>query len=437
MTKIKIGAVSLGCDKNRVDTEIMLQKLSSNGYEIISEPDKADVIIINTCAFLEAARKESIETVLDLSTLKNDESNKKIVVTGCLPELYGKEIYENLTEADCVCGTNFDIVDAVKQTLNGERIHMPPTPRKKTVEPRLITTPIHYAYLKIADGCDNFCSYCLIPKIRGNFFSYPLEQLVAQAESLTAKGVSEIILVAQDVTKYGFDLYGKPQLVELLRKLGNIKNLKRIRLLYCYPELVTDELLDEIQNNEKICKYIDIPLQHVDGEILKRMNRKSNEISVLKLFEKLTQNYPEIKVRSTFICGFPGETKQQHNKIKAFLSKYKLYNVGFFAYSQEDGTSAAKMPEQINEKAKQKRVKELYLTQSKIVSRLNKSFKGRIVECVIDEDAGDFYIGRTEFQSPEIDGITKIYSKKPLLTGEYVSVKIVGYDKYDLIGEIK
>lgn len=437
MNKTKISAVSLGCDKNRVDTEMMLKKLLDNGYEIVPQVETADIVIVNTCAFLEAARKESIDTVLDLSTLKNGENNKKIIITGCLSELYNKEIYENLTEADCVCGVNFDICEAVKSTMEGQRVCMPATPRKTGLEPRLLTTPYHYAYLKISDGCDNFCSYCLIPKIRGRFFSYPIEQIIAQAEGLVSNGVSEIILVAQDVTKYGLDLYGKVQTVELLRRLSEIKNLKRIRLLYCYPELVNDELLDEIKNNQKVCKYIDIPLQHVDGEILRRMNRKSDESSVLNLFDKLTQKYPEIKVRSTFISGFPGETKQQHDKIKSFLTKYRLYNVGFFAYSREDGTAAAKMPEQINEKTKQKRVKELYATQSKIVKKLNRGYVGQVLECVIDEDAGDYYIGRTDFQSPEIDGIVKIYSHRPLLIGEYVSVKVTDYDKYDLIGEVK
>lgn len=436
MNKVKIGMVSLGCDKNRVDAEKMLSSLVAGGFEIESDPKKADVIIINTCGFIEPARKESIDTFFEMNSYKKG-GLKKIIVTGCLAELHGKTLFKELTEADCVCGVGSDIVDAVNKTINSGRVFMP---GKKTAcfepEARTLTTA-HYAYLKIAEGCDNFCSYCLIPKIRGRFRSAAMESLLSEAQGLADGGVTELILVAQDVTKYGLDIYAQKSLVPLLTRLSGVGGIKRIRLLYCYPELIDDALLDCIAGNEKICKYIDIPLQHVDSGILKLMNRKSDYESVCALFDKLKSKYPEIAVRSTFITGFPTETRAQHEAVKDFLIKYKPYNVGFFAYSREEGTPAAKMGGQVSEDEKQLRVEELYRTQSKIAFEANEGYIGKTLCCLVDEASGGGYIGRANFQAPDIDGVVKIASKAPLKTGEYVDVRITSYDEYDLKGEVK
>ena len=434
MNKIKVGVVSLGCDKNRVDTETMLAKIAEKGYDIVSDPSEADVIVVNTCAFIEPARKEAVDTIFEMNSYKKS-GLKKLVVAGCMGELYGKELFDELPEADAVCGTNFaSVADVIEKTLAGERVF---SASDKTgcmsLSERVLSTPSHFAYLKIADGCDNYCSYCLIPKIRGRYRSAPLDELAAEAEKLARGGVSELILVAQDVTKYGADLYGKKSLVPLLRRLVAIDGLRRVRLMYCYPELIDDELLDFIVSEDKICNYLDIPLQHVDSGILKLMNRKSDYESVCALFDKLRDKYPQIAVRSTFICGFPTETQAQHEKVREFLKKYRLHNVGFFAYSREEGTPAAKMSGQISEAEKKRRVADLYKTQSAVACEINRGYVGKTIGCLVDKDG----LGRAEFQAPDVDGIVKISSDRRLHSGEYVQVYINSFDKYDLIGEAK
>ncbi|MCM1289087.1 MAG: 30S ribosomal protein S12 methylthiotransferase RimO [Corallococcus sp.] len=442
-TNIKIGVISLGCDKNRLDTEMMLANLQAGGYQITSDAKDADVIIVNTCAFLQSARQEAIDTVLEMSHLKQLGRCKKIIVTGCLGQKFGQEVLDGLTEADAVVGTNEyqSICQIVQNTLEGERKLYNGSNPCMQISERILTTPKHYAYLKIADGCNNFCSYCLIPYIRGRFRSVPQDQLVLQAKQLAECGVRELILVAQDTTKYGTDIYGEPRLVQLIKDLSAIDGLHWIRLLYCYPELCTEELITEIECNPKVAKYIDIPLQHVDDGILKAMNRKSNRAGVDKLFARLAKTEPKIEVRSTFICGFPGETEQTVIGIQDFLQRNRLRNVGFFAYSQEDGTAAAKLPNQVSQRAKQKYVKQMYKTQYKIMQKLSLGDVGKIYECVIDEfveqDGQTFvYRGRTQFMAPEIDGVVYVHSAKPIEMGQFVNVKITNSLDYDLIGEV-
>ena len=439
--KVKVGVVSLGCDKNRVDTEVMLHKLVDGGYEITSDASQADVIIVNTCAFLESARKEAIETLLEMAHFKEQGSCQKVIVTGCLGQKFGGEIYAEMDEVDAVVGTyEYDkICDIVAATLQGERKLYNSCNDGLTFGSRVLTTLPHVAYLKIADGCDNFCTYCLIPFIRGRYRSVALEQLVREARELAAQGMQELILVAQDTTRYGKDLYGEPRLVQLIRELSAIEQIKWIRLLYCYPELMTDELIAEISTNEKVVNYVDIPLQHVNSAILRKMNRKSDGESIRKLFDKL--NAAKIAVRSTFICGFPTETKETITELEAFLRQYKLQNVGFFAYSREEGTAAAKFAEQVPERTKQRYVKQLYKAQHDVAEELNQLTVGETFRCVIDEEDGrddDFYFykGRTYFMTPEIDGVVYVASRSPLRVGDFCNVKITGVAEYDLIGEV-
>lgn len=440
---IKVGVVSLGCDKNRVDTEVMLSNLQSGGYEITADPKCADVIIVNTCAFLESSRRESIDTILEMYRHKDAGTCKKIIVTGCLGQKFGKELFESLDEADAIVGTNeYDnICGIVAETLDGNRKLYNGSNVCLTFGNRVLTTSSHFAYLKIGDGCNNFCSYCLIPFIRGRFRSVPMEQLHAQAQNLVAQGVKELILVAQDTTKYGEDLYGEPKLVELLQKLGEIEGLKWLRLLYCYPELTDERLISEIEANPKIVKYIDIPLQHVNDGILKAMNRKSCRTQIEKLFDRLSASEPKISVRSTFICGFPSETQQTIDEMKEFLQKYRLRNVGFFAYSREDGTAAAKFPNQVPQRTKNAYVKQLYKIQYDVVVQLQQREVGNVYECVVDEffeenDDKFVFRGRTQFMAPDIDGVVYINSPCELKIGEFVDVRITGFSDYDLIGEV-
>lgn len=438
---IKIGVVSLGCDKNRVDTEVMLANLAKGGYEIVSDPKLADVIIVNTCAFLESARKEAIQTALEMASYKTLGKCQKVIITGCLGQKFGKDVFDEMHEVDVVVGTeNYsEICDIVENALKGERKLYQSCAEGITFGSRILTTAPHVAYLKIADGCDNFCTYCLIPSIRGRFRSVEMDKLVEQARELAAQGVKELILVAQDVTRYGKDLYGELRLAELIRKLSEINEIVWIRLLYCYPELMDDKLIDEIVANDKVVNYVDIPLQHVNDDILRKMNRRSNAKSIRELFDKLQSK--GIQVRSTFICGFPCETKQTVQEVEDFLARYKLRNVGFFAYSREEGTASYSFDGQVSARTKQSYVKKLYKAQYKIANQLNKNDVGKVYKCIIDEppELGDgkyFYVGRTYFMTPEIDGQVFIVSQRELTVGEFYDVKITGAVEYDLLGEV-
>ncbi len=438
---IKIGVVSLGCDKNRVDTEVMLANLVAGGYQITPNPQDADVIIVNTCAFLESSRVEAIDTVLEMAHFKDAGKCKKIILTGCLGQKFGEEVFEGLTEVDAVVGTNdYDnICQIVQKTLENERAIYHNCNDVITFGDRILTTQPHVAYLKTSDGCNNFCTYCLIPYIRGRFRSVPVEQIVAHAQTLVNNGVKELILVAQDTTRYGKDLYGESKLVELLQELSKINGVEWLRLLYCYPELMDDKLIEEIATNPKIVKYVDIPLQHVDDHILKAMNRRSNFASINLLFDKLAQR--DIAVRSTFICGFPGETKESVAKIHQFLQKYQLRNVGFFAYSREDGTKSASFANQVTKRTKEKYVADCYKVQQQVVQQLNQKDVGKVYKCIIDSfteqsDGKYFYVGRTEFMAPEIDGSVVVISSEQLPIGSFCNVKITNALEYDLIGEV-
>lgn len=439
----KVGVVSLGCDKNRVDTEVMLENLAEGGYEITADPSEADVIIVNTCAFLQSSRQESIDTVLEMAHFKQNGKCKKVIITGCLGQKFGQEVFDGLTEADAVAGVNSygNICDIVADTLADKRKLYTACNSGITFGKRILTTATHVAYLKIADGCDNYCTYCLIPYIRGHFRSVPMEEVVAHAKSLAEQGVKELILVAQDTTKYGKDLYGKPQLVELLHKLSEVEGIRWIRLLYCYPELMSDELIAEIAANDKIVNYVDVPLQHVDDAILKRMNRKSNHASIVELFGKLAES--GISVRSTFICGFPGETDETIQTVADFLTATKMRNVGFFAYSREEGTKAYDFPDQVPQRKKNAYVKKLYKVQQKVVEELGKADVGQTYKCIVDNvdelqrDGKYCYVGRTYFMAPEIDGTIFISSDKPLQIGEVYDVTVTEALGYDLVGEAR
>lgn len=439
--KTKVGVVSLGCDKNRVDTEVMLANLTAGGYEIVSEPSEADVIIVNTCAFLESARKEAIETVLEMARYKTSHC-KKIIVTGCLGQKYGDELFDELTEADAIVGAYEygNICEIVRSALDGERKLYNGCDNGLTFGERVLTTAPHVAYLKIADGCNNFCTYCLIPYIRGRYRSVPMEKVVEQARQLASRGVKELILVAQDTTRYGQDIYGRPRLAELLRELSQIEGIRWIRLLYCYPELTNDELIDEIVANPKIVNYVDIPLQHVNDELLRRMNRRSDGKSIRELFGKLSAK--GIAVRSTFICGFPGETEETVAELKQFLRQYKLRNVGFFAYSREEGTAAAGFDRQVANRTKERYVREMYKVQRAVAEQLNREDIGKLYECVIDgfenfDGEYYFYKGRTYFMTPEIDGAIYIASRSPLDVGGFYNVRVNGAQEYDLSGDVE
>ena len=439
----KVGVVSLGCDKNRVDTEVMLENLAEGGYEITADPSEADVIIVNTCAFLQSSRQESIDTVLEMAHFKQNGKCKKVIITGCLGQKFGQEVFDGLTEADAVAGVNSygNICDIGADTRADKRKLYTACNSGITFGKRILTTAPHVAYLKIADGCDNYCTYCLIPYIRGHFRSVPMEEVVDHAKSLAQQGVKDLILVAQDTTKYGKDLYGKPQLVELLHKLSEVEGIRWIRLLYCYPELMSDELSAEIAANDKIVNYVDVPLQHVDDAILKRMNRKSNHASIVELFGKLAES--GISVRSTFICGFSGETDETIQTVADFLTATKMRNVGFFAYSREEGTKAYDFPDQVPQRKKNAYVKKLYKVQQKVVEELGKADVGQTYKCIVDNvdelqrDGKYCYVGRTYFMLPEIDGTIFISSDKPLQIGEVYDVTVTEALGYDLVGEVR
>ena len=431
-----IGVISLGCDKNRVDTEKMLAILGSD--KITQDQEEAQIIIVNSCAFLESSRKEAIETVFDVNELRKTGKLEKIVLTGCMPQKFVADMFDEFKEVDVFLGTgDYEYLpEAIELAYQGERVNFVGKAKEFKEKKRVVTTPLHYAYLKIADGCDNHCTYCLIPSIRGKYRSEKEEDLVAEAQSLG--DVKELILVAQDVTRYGEDIYGENKFAELLRKLSALDNIGSIRILYCYPDKLTDELIAEIKNNDKIIKYLDIPLQHADPVVLKRMNRKGTGEGYLKLIAKLRKEIPDIAIRSTFIAGFPGETEEQFENLLEFIKEAKLTNAGFFAYSREEGTPAYRLPDQIDEKVKQSRVKKLYAAQKKVSEERNKSLVGKQIKVIcdgVDYDKQSFY-GRAYFSAPEIDGKAYFTYDGEIKQGEYYNVKITKADAYDLYGAV-
>ena len=425
----KIGFISLGCDKNRVDLEYMIFNLSNFGFKIENNPEKANIIIINTCSFLESARMESIENILDMSRYKVNGCLEKLIVTGCINELNYPDLNDSLPEVDAFINIkdNNSIVNIIARLYNIKCNY-------SYVNDRTMTTPQHYAFLKIAEGCNNFCTYCLIPYIRGRFRSQPIEELVDEARRLASRGVKEIILVAQDVTKYGEDIYGEKRLVQLIKEISKITEIKWIRLLYCYPEEIGDDLINEIKTNNKVLKYLDIPLQHVSTRILKAMNRRSSYESVCQLFDNLKSKIPDITIRTTFILGFPGENQEDVDLIEDFLIKYKLNNVGFFKYSREEGTNAFKLENQINEDIKEMRLQQLSQTQYDVLMNLNQQYINNTYDAIVDESYADYSICRFYGQAPMIDSI--IIVEHPLPIGEIVKIKIIGTNDYDFKGEI-
>ncbi len=431
-----IGVISLGCDKNRVDTEKMLAILGSD--KITQDQEDAQIIIVNSCAFLESSRKEAIETVFEVNELRKTGKLEKIVLTGCMPQKFVSEMFDEFKEVDVFLGTgDYEFLpEAIELAYQGERVNFVGKAKEFKEKKRVVTTPLHYAYLKIADGCDNHCTYCLIPSIRGKYRSEKEEDLLAEAQSLG--DVKELILVAQDVTRYGEDINGENKFVELLQKLSALDNIGSIRILYCYPDKLTDELIAEIRNNDKIIKYLDIPLQHADPAVLKRMNRKGTGEGYLALIAKLRKEIPDIAIRSTFIAGFPGETEEQFENLLDFIKEAKLTNAGFFAYSREEGTAAYRLPDQIDEKVKQSRVKKLYAAQKKVSGERNKSLVGKRIKVIcdgVDYDKQSFF-GRAYFSAPEIDGKVYFTYDGEIQQGEYYDVKITKADAYDLYGAV-
>ncbi|MBQ8429201.1 MAG: 30S ribosomal protein S12 methylthiotransferase RimO [Clostridia bacterium] len=429
------GVISLGCDKNRVDTEKMLGLIKARGYRLTDDLAEAQIVIINTCAFLQSARQEAIETVFDCVGYKTGKL-EKIVVTGCLPQKFIDELYEPLQEVDVFLGIQDyeKLFEALERSYEyGERENFVCKGQDGYLHDRVITTDEHYAYLKIADGCYNHCTYCLIPKIRGKYRSYPMEELLKEAENLG--DIAELIVVAQDSTRYGEDLYGENRFVGLLQALSNLDNIQKIRLLYCYPDVISDELIKEIADNDKILKYIDIPLQHSENRVLKLMNRKGKREEYLSLLRKLRQQIPDIAIRSTFISGFPTETEEEFEQMQAFLQEAKFFNCGFFAYSREPDTAAYRLKGQLHHATKARRVRALYKTQEKIAYDILSGFVGKEIDVLcdgIDYDKGCF-VGRAYFNAPDIDG--KVYFNAANATqGEYYRVKIIRNDSYDVYG---
>ncbi len=431
------GVISLGCDKNRVDSEKLIAFIRASGCKVSADIGEVNVLIINTCSFLNSSRKESIDTVLEYAAQKN-YNLEKIVVTGCLPQKFIGELFPALTEADVFLGTcdYAKLFEALDKSYGGERVNFVGAGDNINTCERVLTTPCHYAYLKIADGCNNFCSYCLIPKIRGRYVSYPMDDLIKEAEGLG--DVEELILVAQDVSRYGIDLYNKKFLVTFLQKLTTLVNIKSVRLLYCYPDMIDDELIAEIRDNAKIIKYLDIPLQHSETRVLKKMNRRGSREEYLRLLEKLRKEIPQIALRSTFISGFPTETEEEFKAMCDFVARAGFVNCGFFAYSREPDTPAYKMEGQIPYAVKKRRVKALYEVQRAVSAKFLSSFIGKSLNVLcdgVDFERGCF-VGRAYFSAPEIDG--KVYFNAPQAEqGKRYDVVISGCDDYDLFGATK
>lgn len=432
----KVAFVSLGCPKNLVDTEYMLGALSSEGYEFTEDESLADIIIVNTCCFINDAKQESIDTIIDVGQWKESGNCKRLIVTGCLAQRYKDEIIKELPEVDAVVGIGD--VDGVLSAVKSDDIIVDCN-KSYCIEnnySRIISTPPYVAYLKVADGCDNHCTYCVIPSIRGKLQSKSIDVCVKEARELVDKGVFELVLLAQDLTNYGKDLYGMPKLVELLKELGKIDGLKWIRLLYCYPESITDDLIDEIANNDKVCKYIDIPIQHCNDEILKKMGRRGNKETIISVVNKLRNKIPDITIRTTLITGFPGETDEQYLEMENFIHEMKFDRLGVFAYSQEENTPAANMPDQIDEEVKQRRQEMLMLAQSDVVEEKSMEKVGSVVEVLVEgyDAVTKQHFGRSQADTMDIDAKIFFESKKKLPEGTFANVRIEGFFDYDLIG---
>lgn len=436
--KFKVGMISLGCPKNQVDGEIMLEKLNKSGFAIVPTIEDSDIVIVNTCGFIEDAKKEAIENILEVAQYKEAGIISAIVVTGCLAERYQDEILKEIPEVDAVVGVGADrdIVKVCQKAALGITTSFFPKKEYLLLEgERMLSTPSHWAYLKISDGCDNKCSYCAIPGIRGGYIERPIESILDEAKSLADDGVKEIILVAQDTTKYGLKLYGEYKLAELLKKLVKIEGIQWIRLFYCYPDRVTDELIDVIAKEEKVCSYIDIPLQHCNKKILSDMNRNGSFESLKELLKKMKAKIPDLSLRTTFMVGFPGETDEQFEELCRFVKEMKFDKMGCFAYSPEEDTPAFDFKNQIDEDVKKRRAEVLMDIQYSITEKANSERVGNIYKVIIDEVNDDNCVGRSYLDSPEIDSGILFKPNKPHKTGDFVNVKITSFDGYDLLGE--
>ena len=435
---LNIGIVSLGCAKNLVDTEVMLGLLNGDGHSIVSDPAEADVIIVNTCAFIDSAKEESIQTILEMAAYKEDRC-RLLIVCGCLAERYQEEILRELPEVDAVVGTGDygKIAEVVTKAFSGERVllygHMNDPLAE---EDRMLATPGYMAYCKIADGCDNHCTYCIIPKLRGSYRSRQMEDIVSEAEKLAEAGVRELVVIAQDTSRYGTDIYGESKLPELLKRLCAISKLHWVRVLYLYPEMITNELIEVFRTEDKLVKYMDIPIQHADSQVLHRMGRHLTHEQLVALVHKLRDRVPGIVLRTTVIAGFPGETEEQFETLLSFVEAMRFDRLGAFAYSQEDGTPAAKLPDQLPEEIKNERAAKVLSVQEKISLALQEEKLGSHIEVLVEgyEEESLMYFGRSAGDAPEVDNTVYFVSEEEHMPGEFVTVKILNADTYELVG---
>lgn len=439
----KVLFISLGCDKNLVDSEKMLGMLVEGGYEFTDDEREADIVVINTCCFIGDAKEESINTILEMADLKQSGDIEMLIVTGCLAERYREEIQTEIPEVDAILGTT--AIDEVVRTMTNvsrgirENCYKSLEEKPLTGVKRVVTTGGHYAYLKIAEGCDKHCTYCIIPKVRGNYRSVPMEHLVLEARELAEQGVKELILVAQETTVYGTDLYGHKALPELLRKLCKIDGIHWIRILYCYPEEIDDELIQVMREEKKICRYLDLPVQHASDSILQRMGRKTDRRKLEDIIEKLRREIPDICLRTTLITGFPGESEAEHEELLSFVERMKFDRLGVFTYSQEEDTPAADMPEQIPEEIKAERQAQIMELQQEIAFGAAQEMVGRVVTAMIEGKVADenAYVARTYKDAPNVDGFLFINTDREMMTGDFVRVKVTASYEYDLIGELE
>lgn len=441
---MKLLCISLGCDKNLVDTEMMLGLLNKDGYTFTDDEYEADVIVINTCCFIGDAKEESINTILDMAQRKIDGNCKALIVTGCLAQRYKQEIIDEIPEVDGILGTStYDEISNVLNEALGGKEHVQRFHELEGIPQvdagRVLTTGGHYAFLKIAEGCDKHCTYCIIPTLRGNYRSVPMERLIKEAEDLAQKGVKELILVAQETTLYGVDLYGKKSLPELLKKLCRISGIQWIRIQYCYPEEITDELIQTIKQEEKICRYLDLPIQHASDKILKRMGRKTTKDQLRSIIGKLRKEIPDIALRTTLISGFPGETEDDHEELMEFVDEMEFERLGVFAYSAEEDTPAAEFPDQVLQEVKEERRDAIMELQQEISLDHSNSMIGKTVEVMIEGKVADenAYVGRTYMDGPGVDGMIFVQTGEELMSGDFARVRVTGAMEYDLMGELE
>ena len=434
--------ISLGCDKNLVDSEVMLGLLAKEGYQMVDDEQEADVIVINTCCFIHDAKEESIQTILEMAQYKEEGRLKALIVTGCLAQRYQQEILDEIPEVDAVLGTTAytEIARAIEEALEGKgKVTTEDLNALPLTDPhRIVTTGGHYAYLKIAEGCGKHCTYCIIPKLRGDYRSVPMERLIVEAKDLAEQGVRELILVAQETTLYGKDLYGEKSLYRLLKELCRIDGIRWIRILYCYPEEIDDPLIQVIKEEKKICHYLDLPIQHASDEVLRRMGRRTSKEQLKAVIGKLREEIPDICLRTTLITGFPGETKEQHEELMEFVDEMEFDRLGVFTYSPEEDTPAAEMPDQIPEEIKEERQAELMELQQDIAFDAAENMIGKEVLVMIEGKVADenAYVGRTYKDAPGVDGLIFINTEEELMSGDFAKVKVTGALEYDLIGEL-